>query len=108
MKISGRRPWGWLAAAVLAISASAGLWFQTASLAQEEEETRRPASSRSSVKQQVSSADIARLEKRLNEVLANQKTMLENQQAILQKFDAVMEELRIIKVRATLAGSRGS
>lgn len=36
------------------------------------------------------------LDKKLNEILAAQQT-------ILQKLDAVMEELRIIKVRATLA-----
>lgn len=34
------------------------------------------------------------LDKKLDEILANQ-------QSILQKLDAVMEELRIIKVRAT-------
>ena len=38
--------------------------------------------------------NFAALEKRLNQVLANQQT-------ILQKLDAMMEELRIIKVRAT-------
>lgn len=42
--------------------------------------------------------------KRLNEILDNQKTILANQQTIFQKFDAVMEELRIVKVRATLHG----
>ena len=36
----------------------------------------------------------ATLEKKLDEIL-------QNQQALLKKFDAVMEELRIIKVRAT-------
>lgn len=37
----------------------------------------------------------AELEKKLDQILANQAL-------ILQKFDAVMEELRIIKVRATI------
>ena len=37
------------------------------------------------------------IEKKLDEILANQA-------AILQRFDQVMEELRIIKVRATLRG----
>jgi hypothetical protein len=41
-----------------------------------------------------SKVDIRTLEKRLDEVLANQ-------QLILQKLDAMMEELRIVKVRAT-------
>ena len=41
-----------------------------------------------------SKSDITALEKKLTEVLANQQLML-------QKLDAMMEELRIIKVRAT-------
>ncbi len=45
------------------------------------------------------------LERRLDELLANQATLLANQTEILQRFDAVMEELRIIKVRATSRGS---
>ncbi|MBI2495180.1 MAG: hypothetical protein HYW10_01210 [Candidatus Omnitrophica bacterium] len=39
----------------------------------------------------------AQLMKKLDQILANQQT-------ILQKFDAVMEELRIIKVRTTKTG----
>lgn len=41
-----------------------------------------------------SKADSRALEKKLDEVLATQQT-------ILQKLDAMMEELHIIKVRAT-------
>lgn len=41
----------------------------------------------------------AQIEQKLDQILANQ-------QAILQKFDAMMEELRIIKVRTTI--NRGS
>ena len=41
----------------------------------------------------------AKLEQKLNEILANQ-------QEILKRFDAVMEELRVIKVRTTIAASR--
>ncbi len=44
------------------------------------------------------------MSRRLEEILDNQRTILANQQTILQKFDAVMEELRIIKVRASLRG----
>lgn len=43
-------------------------------------------------------SDQTRLEGKLEKILANQ-------QAILQKFDAVEEELRIIKVRASSRGS---
>ena len=39
----------------------------------------------------------AGVEKKLAQILANQET-------ILQRFDQVMEELRIIKVRSTLRG----
>jgi len=38
--------------------------------------------------------DLARLDKKLNQIIATQET-------ILQRFDAVMEELRIIKIRST-------
>jgi len=39
----------------------------------------------------------ANVDQKLDEILANQK-------AILQKFDAIMEELRIIKVRTIYKG----
>lgn len=43
----------------------------------------------------VSGSEFARLEKRLDEIAATQTQ-------ILQKFDAVMEELRIIKIRTLI------
>ena len=49
-----------------------------------------------------STADEAKLERKLDNILANQQQVLANQQTILQKLDAMMEELRVIKVRATL------
>ena len=42
--------------------------------------------------------DLAAIERKLDQII-------QTQSAILQKFDAVMEELRIIKVRATIRGS---
>ena len=51
-----------------------------------------------------SASDHATVEKKLREILKNQEQVLANQATILQKFDAVMEELRIIKVRATIRG----
>ena len=39
-------------------------------------------------------SDITRIERKLDEIIATQQT-------ILSKFDAVMEQLRIIKVRST-------
>ena len=48
-----------------------------------------------------SGSETARLEKKLSQILTNQEKILENQQTIFQRFDAVMEQLRIIKVRST-------
>jgi len=53
---------------------------------------RSPRSSKSS-----SGGPSASVDQKLDEILANQK-------AILQKFDAIMEELRIIKVRTIYKG----
>ena len=47
-----------------------------------------------------SSSD-ASVDRRLQDILNRQDEILRNQQTILQKFDAVMDELRIIKVRAS-------
>ncbi len=57
----------------------------------------------SSHRGEVSTEETA-IAKKLREILKNQEQILANQTPILQKFDAVMEELRIIKVRATLRG----
>jgi hypothetical protein len=51
--------------------------------------------SRSTRSSKSSSGSNANLEKKLDEILAKQET-------ILQKFDTVMEELRIIKVRTSI------
>ena len=66
----------------------------------QQEET-APSSARASrspgkgTRENAKETESSRMEKKLDEILANQT-------AILQRFDAVMEELRIIKVRATL------
>ena len=57
----------------------------------------------SSHKDEARTEDVA-VEKKLREILKNQEQILANQTIILQKFDAVMEELRIIKIRATIRG----
>ena len=88
----------------LAVMALAmGLGLGTGSVAGWSEET-TGRSSRSG-RTQASGIEGSKLEKKLNEVLANQQQILTTQQAILQKFDAMMEELRIIKVRTTLRQS---
>ena len=48
------------------------------------------------------------IEKKLKDILKNQEQILANQVIILQKFEAVMEELRIVKVRATMHGGGSS
>lgn len=79
---------GWILAGVLILGVLVGL-SASGPLGVAAEEG---ASSRSS------RGENATLEDKLDQILSNQ-------QLILQKFDAVMEELRIIKVRATLRGS---
>ena len=66
----------------------------------EDTPTRGPAARTTTKK--TDSADLTRVERKLEKVLANQDTILANQQTIVKRFDEVMEELRIIKVRATL------
>lgn len=78
--VTGTLLWITLAAVVGGFS---GLVFS-------EEEAPTSRSSRKS-----SSGSNANLEQKLDEILAKQET-------ILQKFDAVMEELRIIKVRTSI------
>jgi hypothetical protein len=48
--------------------------------------------------------DLSKVQKQLKEILTKQEEILANQATLLQKFDVVMEELRIIKVRATIRG----
>ncbi len=50
--------------------------------------------SSSSADKEVSRSDLSQVQNKLDQVLANQQT-------IMQKFDAIMDELRIIKVRAS-------
>lgn len=66
-----------------------------------EDTSTRSSTARTTIKK-TDSTDLTRLERKVEEVLANQDTILANQQMIFKKFDEVMEELRIIKVRATL------
>ncbi|MBI3323982.1 MAG: hypothetical protein HYZ92_01740 [Candidatus Omnitrophica bacterium] len=77
MPQSFRRSWPWLLGAL-----AAGGLFTAAHLASGAETKREP------------KLDTAAIERKLNEILNNQT-------AILQQLDAMMEELKIIKVRAT-------
>jgi len=97
---------------VIILGISVGMWGASRrALAQEEAEGRRASSRRDAVAGSVDEESVIgarRLKKLEAEVTALSNKMDElvsTQQAILQRFDAVMEELRVIKVRATL--SRG-
>ena len=97
---TARKHGAWLLLIGLGIGLSVGLWSAAGSAAEEAAKSSR--SVLGGVKPTESSKSKAKedeIAKKLDEILANQQT-------ILQRFDQVMEELRIIKVRATLHGSR--
>ena len=93
----------WLAVILLGLCVSLGAWSR-ASAADTEDASRSSRSSRSSVKSTGAKpspgdqrAELVHLDEKLDRVLANQDQ-------ILKKFDEVLEELRIVKVRASLRG----
>ena len=101
-----RQVWSRSLVIVLTIGVSVSLWSMAASSADEASDRASRSRTRSSVTsaEQSSQSDQskekdrdAQIERKLDEILSNQQT-------ILQRFDAVMEELRIIKIRATLRG----
>ena len=85
----------------IAIIAGIGLaviGFSLMAMSEEEPATSSRPSARAGAKAAGSSSPSAKdalIERKLDQILAGQ-------QAILQKFDAIMEELRIIKVRTTI------
>ena len=93
MPHSNRRSWARLVSLVIGI---VGVIVWSSSLVLSDEET-VPSSRSSRSSKTPSSGSSANIESKLDEILANQ-------QAILQKFDAIMEELRIIKVRTIYKG----
>lgn len=78
--------------AVAALAVAAAAWLGTETQAAERSRTSQ---SKASGSTEASVQGESKLAAKLDQVLANQDT-------ILQRFDDVMEELRIIKVRATL------
>ncbi len=92
MPHSTRRSWPRLIALVVGLGT---VVVGSSSLVLSDEETVPKRSSRSS--KSSSGGPSASVDQKLDEILANQK-------AILQKFDAIMEELRIIKVRTIYKG----
>ena len=81
------------------------------SSAYEAEDDRAPAppprasSSRMQMKPEEGAGKEEKILKKLDEVLTNQATIRQQLDTVMQRFDAIMEELRIIKVRATIRGS---
>jgi hypothetical protein len=89
-----------VAAAGLMLAVGAGILLGTAAVwsANAEDSSKSSRSSRAGTsKRGEGDLDASRIESKLDEILSGQE-------AILNKFDVVMEELRIIKVRATLRG----
>ncbi len=82
-------------AAVLVGGVLAGGWLQHVGA---EESTRRTKPE----PKPVTVSDFGDVQRVLNQILKNEEQILANQQTMSQRFDAVMEELRIIKVRATI------
>lgn len=90
---TSRRPLRW-AALVGALGLAIGSMGSSA-LAAETASAKPPAKKPPAQSDRAREAREKRLEEKLDQVLANQQT-------ILQRFDQVMEELRIVKVRATV------
>ena len=65
----------------------------------------RASSRRMQMKPEEGAGKEEKILKKLDEVLTNQATTRQQLDTVMQRFDAIMEELRIIKVRATIRGS---
>ena len=82
-RVSNRRTAWWLPRSVAVVGLVGSLWMLQGLVdAQTTKRTKGPM------------VDAAAIDKKL-------ETILENQQLILQRMDAVLEELRIVKVRCT-------
>ena len=90
-----------MTAAGLALAVGAGMLLGAAAVwsadAADASRSSRPSRAGTAKTAAAGDLDLSDIEEKLDEILSGQ-------QAILKKFDAVMEELRIIKVRATLRG----
>jgi hypothetical protein len=82
--------WRLTVAVGLALALGIGAWINTSTLAKEEGTGSSSRSSRAS-----KASDGGKTEEKLNEIL-------ENQQKILKRLDEVMEELKIVKIRASV------
>lgn len=88
--------------AAVALGCAAVFWYSPISLAEEPMARSASAGNKSTGSSATSDGAIeAKIEKKLAKILENQETLLQAQQALNSRLDAVMEELRIIKVRST-------
>lgn len=95
--------WRWPIMILIGVGvAGTALWPGTRAAA--EEMAASSSAPRAVGRKPASSGDQAKVDRKLEEILKNQQTIIETQQAILKRFDAVMEELRIVKVRASAHG----
>ena len=85
---------GLLGSLALLLVLCSGFWFGVSAQGEEEQKTKTSSRPRGSATTETGKLD-SKLEAKLNQIL-------ENQQKIFQRFDEVMEELRIVKIRATL------
>ncbi len=93
-----RKP-AWIAVVLVALTA-----ISFSCLSHAEEPVSQSASAPSKAKSndtQDAAANQAKIEKKLSKILENEEALLKGQQALSQKLDAILEELRIIKVRST-------
>ena len=91
-----RRRTAWWQPLGLALLLSAGLWLQADTPAEGQSRSGRRSAGTSGGGGETSTAgDTKKLDAKLDQIL-------QNQERIFQRFDEVMEELRIVKVRATL------
>ena len=79
-----------IVSACLALVFGIGMWVNTSTLARDVETSTSRRASRAS-----GGSDDQKVEGKLNEIV-------ENQQKILKRLDEIMEELKIVKIRATL------
>ena len=106
-----RRRWTRIALIVVGGVMSMSLGGALGSSAYEAEDDRAPtpppraSSSHMQMKPEEGAGKEEKILKKLDEVLTNQATIRQRLDTVMQRFDEVMEELRIIKVRATIHGS---
>lgn len=80
----------------LALLLGIGLWIQMGTAAEgQSQSTRRSSATSAEGAEAKAEVDTKKLEAKLDRILDNQERMF-------QRFDEVMEELKIVKIRATL------